>query len=118
MTAYTRGLRQKATYWSPGAPDGEGGIAYGNPVVISCRWQDKSVLFRNAQGQEETSSSIVYPDRELSIRGLLAEGDLSDDFSSEGWLDPETLYGAAREIRGRDASPSYHGSVTLNKVFL
>ena len=118
MVAYTRGMAQFATYWSPGVPDGEGGMSFGNPIVVRCRWQDDAVLFRNAQGQEVTSSSVVYVDRELEVGGLLAESDLSDDFSSEGWLDPNTLYGAAREIRGLAASPSYGGLQTLHKVFL
>src|SRR5262245_37405445 len=39
-----------------------------DPVLISCRWQDTQVLFRDSKGREVTSSSVVYPDRRLAIR--------------------------------------------------
>lgn len=118
MVAVTRGLNQYATYWPPGSPDGEGGMEGVNPVVIRCRWQDVAVLFRNAQGEQLTSSSVVYVDRAVEVGGLLAEGDLSEDFASDGWLDPDTLYGAARPVRGINRSPSVDATRVLHKAFL
>lgn len=115
MRPYTRDMHQAATYWPPGKNDGFGNIDFSDvtPIVIRCRWQDTAVLFRNAQGQEETSSAVVYPDRELMIRGMLA---LGDESATAGAADPGQA--GAREIRQVGASPSLAGDEVLHKVFL
>lgn len=66
MTAYTRNMTQEATYWPPGPNDGFGGQMMGTPVLITCRWQDQAILFRDADGREVTSSAVVYVDRDLA----------------------------------------------------
>jgi hypothetical protein len=49
-------MKQDLTYWAPLTKDEYNQLTYAVPVVIKCRWEDKSVLFRNAQGQEMTST--------------------------------------------------------------
>lgn len=110
MTPYTRNMTQVATYWPPGANDGFGGVSYGAPVAIKCRWQDKAELFRDAEGQELTSSAVVYVDRPLEAKGYLFEGDSTD-------ADPLSVDGA-REVRQIGKSPSLKGSRVLHKVWL
>ena len=65
-------LRQDATYWASVQEDGLGGYNFGPSVNIKCRWQQKSQLFRNAEGEEVVATDIVYPDRELNKNGFLA----------------------------------------------
>lgn len=77
LTPYTDNMFQEATYWPPGVNDGFGGVTFGAPVLIMCRWQDNAVLFRDFQGREETSSAIVYPSQPLEVRGYLALGDFT-----------------------------------------
>lgn len=70
MTAYTRNMKQDATYWAPGPNDGFGGQLMLSPILIKCRWQDQAVLFRDTSGREVTSSAVVYVDRDLTAREL------------------------------------------------
>lgn len=109
---YTESMNEAATYWAPGVPDGFGGIDFSGvvPVLIACRWQDATELARDAQGQEFISAAIVYPDRELAVRGFLARGDVA------AIGDPRQA--GAREIRNVMASPSLSGDEQLFKVLL
>ena len=110
MNPYTRNMIQDATYWPPGANDGFGGTSYGAPVGIKCRWQDKAELFRDSEGQELTSSAVVYPDRELEVKGYLFEGTTSE-------ADPLSVEGA-RQVLQAGKSPALKGSKVLHKVWL
>jgi hypothetical protein len=114
-TAYTRNMNQTATYWSPGLDDGYGGKDFTviPPVLITCRWQDVAILFRDAAGREVTSSSIVYVDRTLAIGGFLFLGDAGMAVGG----DPRRLAGAF-EIRQIGTSPSLLATEVLNKVWL
>lgn len=107
MRPYTRNMTQDATYWPPGINDGFGGVGYGDPVHIKCRWQDTAVLFRDSEGREVTSSSVVYPDRELAITGKLARG------AFDG-----RPHESAKEIRQVGQSPSLKGNEVLHKTWL
>ncbi len=112
-TPYRRSLTQQATYWPPGVPDGFGGLDYtaSVPVLIACRWQNNAVLFRDAQGREITSAAVVYPDREIAVRGFLALGDLT----SSGAGIPSQSAGAF-EVRQVAAAPSLSGDRTLQSL--
>lgn len=107
LTPVTRPLKQDGTYWPPGVNDGFGGVSYGAAVAIKCRWQDVAELFRDAQGQEVTSSAVVYVDRTLALRGKLALGAISGAPPS-----------SAREIRQAGSSPSVDAQRALLKVWL
>lgn len=114
LSPYVRNMRQTAIYWPPGSPDGLGGTAYGTPVEISCRWEDEAVLFRNANGEEQTSSAVVYVDRVLENRGRLA---LTTFAAAVTYAVPSDVEGA-REIRHVSAAPSLRADKQLNKVYL
>ncbi len=108
LPAYTDGMHQTATYWPPTSNDGFGGKTFGSPVIITCRWQDKSELFRDHSGQEVRSSAVVYSDRVLEERGFLALGSFKDAAPVVG----------SREIRSVGATPSLNADQQLNKVWL
>ncbi len=76
-----------ATYWAPPTPDGFGGGTYPAPVEIACRWEDKPELFIDAEGREQQSAAVVYPDRELLVEGWLVQG-------SSAEADPHNAAGA------------------------
>lgn len=111
LTPYKRNMKQDATYWPPGTPDGTGGVSFGTPTLVQCRWEDKAVLFRDANGQERTSEAVVYVNQEVATRGYLAQGD--ETASS----DPLTVAGA-REIRAVHNSPALRADKALNKAML
>ena len=110
MSNYARHMSQNATYWSPAGNDGFGGVSYGAPVTLSCRWQDSAVLFRDSKAREATSSAIVYTDSPVSNQGYLFLGTSVE-------VDPTEVAGAF-EIRQNSKSPSLSGQITLHKVFL
>jgi len=114
-------MPQTATYWcaSGATPDGAGGLDFSRvpPQLVRCRWQDKAVLFRSVDGQELTSSAIVYTDRRVEPRGYLALGDWTELMNDEGYVDPASACNA-REIRQIDRSPNLRGTLVLNKVYL
>jgi hypothetical protein len=107
---YTRNMRQVATYWEFAVVDGYGQSTFAPPIQIACRWQDQAVLFRNAQGQEMTSQSIVYPAASLTLKGYLKLG--TDDTEN-----PIGLIGAF-EIQQIGQSPSLDAKKVLYKVYL
>ena len=108
MRAYTRNMRQAATYWPPGQNDGFGGVTYGDPVPVQCRWEDKAEQFRDSEGEEATSSAVVYVDRQLGLNGYIALGEYANGPIDAG----------ARQIRQRFATPSLDGRRVLHKVML
>lgn len=110
MPNYTRHMKQTATYWAPGSNDGFGGVSFSAPIQVSCRWQDKAELFRDAQSRELTSSTIVYPASPLERQGYLYLG-----ISTEA--NPHNVDGT-KEIRQIGSSPSLGNTETLNKVWL
>jgi len=119
MTSWTSGLNQVATYWAPSGNDGYGGKSLSAPVLINCRWQNTSVLFRDAAGREFMSQAVVYPDRELEVRGLVALGDHTGAVLAGEDGDEDTRPSAqALEIRQSGASPALHSDLILYKVVL
>jgi len=103
-------LYQTATYWAPGAPDEYGLVSFSAPVSMDCRWQDVAELYRDANGNELTSSSIVYFASDVLRQGWLFEG-------SSVAADPKTVDGAS-EIRRVDSSPNLTNTQSLYKVYL
>lgn len=110
IAPYTRNMNQVATYWAPGANDGFGGLVYGAPVLIKCRWQERVTLVRNAQGREVPSRAVVYVDRKLLPQGMLILGDFVAS------LDPLAI--GASEILSSGSSPNLRATLELNKVWL
>ena len=110
MNNYTRHMNQVATYWAISSSDRFGKQVFASPVEIMCRWQDVAVLFKDANGQQRTSSAVIYPDRALSIKGYIKRG-------SDSSTDPVVVAGAFEILNSGD-SPSLNGTITLNKVFV
>ena len=107
---YTRNLHQDAMYWPPVGNDGFGGMTYGTPVLIKCRWQDRMTLVRDAEGKEVTSSAIVYADQALEVEGLLLLG-------ATEWNEASPPSNA-RQIIAFGASPSLRATLELNKAWM
>lgn len=110
-TLYTRNMPHSATYWAPGAPDGVGGMAYGAPILIKCRWQDQQELFRSEAGEELTSSAVAYVGAQVETNGYLALGDQTATAS------PLDVRGA-RQIKAIVKSPSLRNDRVLIKAML
>jgi hypothetical protein len=66
--------RQVATYWGSPEMDGFGGVSYGPPSLIRCRWEDRIETFMDQEGNEKISKSVVYTYDRLDVDGYLAPG--------------------------------------------
>lgn len=110
MKSITRGLNQKATYWAKTGKNGFNEPTFAAPVVVTCRWQDKTDLIRNTQGKEVASSAVVYVDRVLSAEGYLLLG-ANKNISNVRDSD-------AREIIAVNSTPSLNARKVLHKVWL
>jgi hypothetical protein len=100
-------LKQQATYWAQSTPDGFGGKSFASPMLIRCRWEDKSELFVDSQGNEVKSTSIVMVDRDLAIGGYLALGESENAIPT-----------GSHEIRGFDKIPDVGGKKFVRKAYL
>lgn len=110
MKNRSRAMKQLATYWPPAANDGFGSTGHGAPESLMVRWQDKAELFQDAEGQEVTSSAVVYSPEPLELEGYLFLG-------SSVVADPRNVKGA-KKIRQKGSSPNLRATQTLNKVWL
>lgn len=108
MPSYTKHMRENITYWPPAGNDGFGGTSYGPPEPRKCRWQDDAVLFRDAQGREAVSQSVVYVNAPVVNGGKLLRA------VSVAAVPPATAF----EIRQVSNSPSLQQTLSLNKAYL
>ena len=68
-----RMLKQKAAYWAP-VPDQfdiMGQPLLAAPVVVKCRWEDKSEEFISLTGTRDVSNAKVYSDTDTHVNGFL-----------------------------------------------
>lgn len=114
MAYYSENMNQAITYWAPGVPDGFGGLDFTSSErdVFQGRWEDKAVLFRDANGQEQTSSAILYLPFKVTVRGYVF---LGNDINN---LTPQLSGVAYREIRAVGVAPSLDDDQELVKVFV
>ena len=103
-------MHQALTYWQITGIDRFGKQTFAAPRQIGCRWQDVAVLFKDAQGEQRTSSSVVYPKEPLQLKGWIKLGE-------DATANPVGLTGAY-EILQTGQSPNLRGTITLNKVFV
>jgi hypothetical protein len=95
---FERWLKQTCTYWATtGVTDVFGKPVYAAPTTRTCRWEDKSVLFRDKLGQEKTSRSEIFLALSADIDGWLYLG-------TSAATDPTGVAGAA-EIQQVDRYP-------------
>lgn len=103
-------MNQAMTYWAFVSLDRFSKPTFAAPVQIFCRWQDVAELFKDAQGQQRTSSAIIYSEYSLDLNGYVKRGTDSTGY-------PVGLTGAY-EILQTGSSPNLNGTITLNKVFV
>lgn len=101
---------QKATLWTKGAPSGFGGFSYNAPVVINVRWEDRSELATDPEGNQFVSKARVYLSQDVGVDDYLYLGE------SAG-LDPKVIEGAHR-IRDFRKIPDLFNENHEKKVLL
>jgi len=74
MSFVSQLLKQKATYWAPGTPDGFGGISFGAPTKVKVHWEDRQDQYFDRGGDVRVSRAVVTIDRPVAIGGYLYLG--------------------------------------------
>ncbi len=105
----TRNLNSKITIWTT-TVSAYDGFTFGSPVLANARWQDANVVFRTAEGEEETSAAIIYTDVDIPIGDYIADG------SFLGVTDPTTIN--AYRVRQFNKSTDLRNVLTVRKVFV
>lgn len=106
-------LNQQATYWGAPVLDGYGSRSFAAPVLIKCRWEDRTGLTIYKNGEEINSRAVVYTDRDVALGGYLALG----DYATTPTADPQTI-ASAYLVQDFKAIPSVDGKTILRKAIL
>jgi len=69
---------QDALYWPKIGDDRYGNPGFGSLLEVLVRWDDKAVVFRDAEGEETVSDAIVMVDRKMPIGSALWLGSLHE----------------------------------------
>jgi len=119
MSIISRMRKQQATYW-PATPDMYGGVAFGSPILVECRWEDITENFIDAEGREAVSQAKVYVDQVLKVGGFLALGDYTGVTSTTTTAEEPTFMppDAARPIRKFENLPNLRATEYLRTAWL
>jgi hypothetical protein len=95
-------MRKQVAVWWPAAGVDEFGVkAFGEPVAIKCRWEDRAGEFADARGFMMASNATVYVDRPMKIGDKLKLGGLDSD-TPENPLEDRTAF----EIQAFESVPN------------
>jgi len=114
MSIITRMRKQTAVYWAYTSTDEYGVKQVGSPVLIKCRWEDKSEEFLDSHGERQMSNAVVYVDRDTPIGGILMLGVLADITDSTNIKEND----GAWEIRKFDKLPTFKATEFLRTACL
>lgn len=67
--------KQQMTYWAASGNDGFGGKTFSAPVLLTCRFEVRQDIARNAVGEEVVARSRAWVPSDVVEGGYLALGD-------------------------------------------
>jgi hypothetical protein len=102
-------LKQKCVCWGTPSLVGNGEKTYPDPVELSCRWEDRSQLVRNKDGQEVMSKSTVYLGEAVALDSFLFLSTLADLPDGATPLSVKT----ARKLLALDSIPNTANTETI-----
>lgn len=102
---------QTITYWAEAAMDGFGERTFSAPVTFVGRWEERTDLKIEFDGEVTMSKAVVYLQDDVILGGYLALGDLIAS------LEPTDL-AAAYIIKSTQQITSISGIETIRKVLL
>ena len=122
MSIITRCQKGTCVYWPPGSEasalgrdfDDYGKPLYGDPIEMTCRWDDTSEEFIGKDGTRQISRAIVITQYDTKIGGVLFNGELS----SVTDLDDPKNNDNAWEIMRVDRTPKLNYSEYLYEAYL
>lgn len=106
-----KSLAETAVYWASSGKDRYNQNTYSSPVEIKCRWEQKTQVVKNSQGEEVVSEAQVFLMKNVNEQSLLLLGNL-DDVSSAEEDDPHTIESGVYEVKSKAKIPGL-GSKTV-----
>ncbi len=110
MSYLHRHLNQKATHWALTGTDVSGDPSYDTPAAISCRWEERNVVFTNSEGEEAAASAVVFTKVDVDPGDVLFLG-------SSTTADPTAVEGT-RRVEGVSKVPQLVGPEFERRAFL
>ncbi len=110
MSFITQRLNQSATYWAVTGADNSGDPTFATPTGVKVRWEQRTVVFTRPNGEEASSTSVVFVKQDMSDGDFLFLG-------TSVVADPHTLK-AAKEIQGSSKIPELIGAEFERRAFL
>ena len=108
-------LNQTAVWWSRNSPDGYGDYDWDDPVEIAVRWEQKSELKVDINGEQFATKAEVLLDTDIVIGDRLLLGDLDDITSASSG--PASMEGAL-EVKAFEKIPSIDGTEFVRTAWL
>ena len=90
--------------------DASGDSSFAAPVVIDVRWEERNVVFTNAEGEEAAAAGVVFTKVDVDPGDMLFLG-------SSTTADPASVEGA-RRVEGVSKIPQLTGSEFERRSFL
>lgn len=106
-------LNQEATYWGTPVMDGYGSRTFADPIPVKCRWEDRTGLTIQKNGEDINSRAVVYLDQNVELGGYLALG----DYYTTPIPDPQDI-ATAYMVQDFKAITSVDGKTLLRKAIL
>ena len=110
MSFLHRLLNETATYWAVTGFDQYTDPTLATPVTMNSRWEAKTELFIDKNGEQAHSRAVVYTDTSVATGGYLYRG-------TSATANPESVSGADL-IRCVQEVPDIKNRVSLYKAFL
>ena len=99
---------QTAVYWAAPKPDGFGGFTYGEPVEIKCRWDGKTKMIVDKDGNEKVAQAEILVTEKLQLDGILYLGSLAT-LTPQQKSNPKLIKGAF-PIKMIEESPHFRSA--------
>lgn len=113
---FARPRQQKAVLWAVSGATADGGRTFSDAAEIDVRWEDRSELFIDENGQERQSSAVVWTGQDVTRGSYLYLGTLASLSSSEE-ADPQVV-AEAHEVRQTAKVPNRRSDAYERRVWL
>lgn len=106
------GLNQTCTYWQSTGVDGFNQPTFAAPVVLHCRWEERTEKIQTDEGTEALSRSRVFLAEDIAIGDYLAIGNLTSE------PDPRDIPLLAHRVLDWRKTPGIYAEMFERKAYL
>lgn len=111
-------LKQTLVYWAPAGADEYGKVAYGTPVELACRWEDRRTEYLNPEGRLVMSRAYVLLADPIREGGLIFLGKLADWIAMPTYPEIPTRGQLAIEVTNVKPTPDIKAKSMIYEIYL